>query len=178
MALGFSKSLLDGSFRISQVPMTITALASQGFGIPHQDFVVKTTRKEKCAPFCALIDTVDPHEQQPTPLLRSVDGSAIALQLNREVVTYRNPLVTGSRFLDSTWLSGNAGSPGCRRCRLESRDEFVFCPDYKPFLPLTSPRAFFLCRSPGPFRRSRLVRLPFFGPSFRAPGCRRVALVF
>ena len=74
--------------------MTIVALGSQVFSIPHQDFVVKTTRKEKCAPFCALIDTVDPHEQQPTPLLRSVDGSAIALQLNREAVAYRYSLVT------------------------------------------------------------------------------------
>ena len=174
MIVGFSKSLVDGSFRISQVPMTIVALGSEVFGIPHQNFVVKTTRKEKCAPFCALIDTVDPHEQQRTPLLRSIEGSAIALQLNREAVTYKIPLVTAERCLDSTWLSGNAGGPGCRRHRLESRDEFVFCPDYKPFLPLTSPPIPFFCRSPRPFGRPRLVRLPFFGPFFRAVGSPRI----
>ena len=65
--------------------MAIAALARPWRGIPRQDFVVKTTRKEKRAPFCVLIDIVGRHEQQRTPLLpRSIEGSAIASQSIRE----------------------------------------------------------------------------------------------
>ena len=64
--------------------MAIAVLARPWRGIPKQDFVVKTTRKEKRAPFCVLIDIVDRHEQQRTPLLRSIEGSAIASQSIRE----------------------------------------------------------------------------------------------
>ena len=64
--------------------VAIAALARPWRGIPRQDFVVKTTRTEKRAPFCVLIDIVGRHEQQRTPLLRSIEGSAIALQSIRE----------------------------------------------------------------------------------------------
>ena len=60
--------------------MAIAALARPWQGIQKQDFVVKTTQKEKCAPFCVLIDIVSQHKQQRTLLLRSIEGSAIASQ--------------------------------------------------------------------------------------------------
>ena len=86
--------------------MAIAALARPWRGIPRQDFVVKTTRKEKCAPFCVLIDIVGRHEQQRTPLLRSIEGSAIALQSIRELRTNRKTASTRSEVLAPTWLSG------------------------------------------------------------------------
>ena len=69
--------------------MAIAALARPWRGIPRQDFVVKTMRKEKCAPFCVLIDIVGRHEQQRMPLLRSIEGSAIAPQSIREAQANR-----------------------------------------------------------------------------------------
>ena len=84
--------------------MAIAALARPWRGIPKQDFVVKTTRKEKCAPFCVLIDIVGRHEQQRTPLLRSIKGSAIASQSIREAQAHRK--TDSTQCLAPIWLSG------------------------------------------------------------------------
>lgn len=157
--------------------MAIAALARPWRGIPRQDFVVKTTRKEKRAPFCVLIDIVGRHEQQRTPLLRSIEGSAIALQSIRELQTNRKTASERSLVLAPTWLSGGGQTARAHPTGSNLDLQTCFALDYKPFLPLTSPPVPFFCRSPRPFGRPRLVRLPFFGPSFRAPGCRRVALV-
>ena len=86
--------------------MAIAALARPWRGIPRQDFVVKTTRKEKRAPFCVLIDIVGRHEQQRTPLLRSIESSAIASQSIREVQAHRKTASGVVPVLAPTWLSG------------------------------------------------------------------------
>ena len=157
--------------------MAIAALARPWRGIPRQDFVVKTTRKEKCAPFCVLIDIVGRHEQQRTPLLRSIEGSAIASQSIREAQANTSTALKPPQVLALTWLSGRDQSARTHATGSNLGLQTCFALDYKPFLPLTSPPVPFFCRSPRPFGRPRLVRLPFFGPSFRAPGCRGVALV-
>ena len=158
--------------------MAIAALARPWRGIPKQDFVVKITRKEKCAPFCVLIDIVGRHEQQRTPLLRSIEGSAIALQSIREAQANRNTDSTPAQVLAPDWLSGRDQSAHTHATGSNLVSQTCFALDYKPFLPLTSSPVPFFCRSPRPFGRPRLVRLPFFGPSFCAAGCRRVAVVF
>ena len=158
--------------------MAIAALARPWRGIPKQDFVVKTTRKEKRAPFCVLIDIVGRHEQQRTPLLRSIEGSAIALQSIRELQTNRTTASTSGPFLETNWLSGKDQTARAHATGSNLDLQTCFALDYKPFLPLTSSPVPFFCRSPRPFGRPRLVRLPFFGPSFCAAGCRRVAVVF
>ena len=157
--------------------MAIAALARPWRGIPKQDFVVKTTRKEKCAPFCVLIDIVGRHKQQRTLLLCSIEGSAIASQLIRELQTDMETALMCREILGPNWLSGRDQSARTHATGSNLGLQTCFALDYKPFLPLTSPPVPFFCRSPRPFGRPRLVRLPFFGPSFRAPGCRRVALV-
>ena len=158
--------------------MAIAALARPWRGIPRQDFVVKTTRKEKRAPFCVLIDIVGRHEQQRTPLLRSIAGSAIASESIREAQEYGKTASGLQQVLARTWLSGRdqTARPHATGSNLDLQTCFAL--DYKPFLPLTSSPVPFFCRSPRPFGRPRLVRLPFFGPSFCAAGCRRVAVVF
>ena len=158
--------------------MAIAALARPWRGIPKQDFVVKTTRKEKRAPFCVLIDIVGRHEQQRTPLLRSIEGSAIALQSIREAQANRKTASKHVEVLAPTWLSGRDQNARTHATGSNLDLQTCFALDYKPFLPLTSPPVPFFCRSPRPFGRPRLVRLPFFGPSFCAAGCRRVAVVF
>ena len=158
--------------------MAIAALARPWRGIPKQDFVVKTTRKEKRAPFCVLIDIVGRHEQQRTPLLRSIEGSAIASQSIRELQTNTGTDSTLGQLLETIWLSGRVQSARAHATGSNLDLQTCFALDYKPFLPLTSPPVPFFCRSPRPFGRPRLVRLPFFGPSFCAAGCRRVAVVF
>ena len=158
--------------------MAIAALARPWRGIPRQDFVVKTTRKEKCAPFHVLIDIVGRHEQQRTPLLRSIEGSAIASQSIREAQANRNTASKNVQVLALTWLSGSDQNARAHATGSNLDLQTCFALDYKPFLPLTSPPVPFFCRSPRPFGRPRLVRLPFFGPSFCAAGCRRVAVVF
>ena len=90
--------------------MAIAALARPWRGIPRQDFVVKTTRKEKCAPFCVLIDIVGRHEQQRTPLLRSIEGSAIASQSIRELQMNRMTDSAHAQRLALIWLSGRVHS--------------------------------------------------------------------
>ena len=178
MQLGFSESHANGIERDSQLAMAIAALARPWRGIPRQDFVVKTTRKEKRAPFCVLIDIVGRHEQQRTPLLRSIEGSAIASQLIREVQAGRKTDSTHAQDLAPIWLSGGVQSARGHATGSALDLQTCFALDYKPFLPLTSPHVPFFCRPPRPFGRPRLVRLPFFGPSFCAAGCRRVAVVF
>ena len=158
--------------------MAIAALARPWRGIPRQDFVVKTTRKEKRAPFCVLIDIVGRHEQQRTPLLRSIEASAIALQSIREAQANSNTDSTLTQVLAPDWLSGRDRSARTHATGSNLGLQTCFALDYKPFLPLTSSPVPFFCRSPRPFGRPRLVRLPFFGPSFCAAGCRRVAVVF
>ena len=79
-ALIFSESHTGGIERDSQLTMAIAALARPWRGILKQDFVEKTTQKSKRAPFCVLIDIVGRHKQQHMPLLRSIEGSAIASQ--------------------------------------------------------------------------------------------------
>ena len=157
--------------------MAIAALARPWRGIPKQDFVVKTMRKEKRAPFCVLINIVGRHEQQRTPLLRSIEGSAIASQSIREAQTNRETDSTLGQLLETIWLSGRVQRVRAHATGSNLVSQTCFALDYKPFLPLTSPPVPFFCRSPRPFGRPRLVRLPFFGPSFRAPRCRQVALV-
>ena len=157
--------------------MAIAALARPWRGIPRQDFAVKTTRKEKRAPFCVLIDIVGRHEQQRTPLLRSIEGSAIASQPIREAQANRKAASDRHRVLAPTWLSGRYRTARSHATGPNLDLQTCFAFDYKPFLSLTSPPVPFFCRSPRPFGRPRLVRLPFFGPSFRAAGCRRVAIV-
>ena len=158
--------------------MAIAALARPWRGIPRQDFVVKTTRKEKRAPFCVLIDIVGRHEQQRTPLLRSIEGSAIALQSIRELQTNRDTASERSEVLVPTWLSGGGQTARAHATGSNLDLQTCFALDYKPFLPLTSSPAPFFCRSPRPFGRPRLVRLPFFGWPWRASRCPWAALVF
>ena len=158
--------------------MAIAALARPWRGIPKQDFVVKTTRKEKRAPFCVLIDIVGRHEQQRTPLLGGATAVRRAPQSIREAQANRNTASKLAQILAPTWLSGRDQSARTHATGSNLDLQTCFALDYKPFLPLTSSPVPFFCRSPRPFGRPRLVRLPFFGPSFCAAGCRRVAVVF
>ena len=148
--------------------MAIAALARPWRGIPRQDFVVKTTRKEKRAPFCVLIDILGRHEQQRTPLLRSIEGSAIALQSIREVQTNTRTDSALGQLLETIWLSGRVQRVRAHATGSNLVSQTCFALDYKPFLPLTSPPVPFFCWSPRPFGRPRLVRLPFFGWPWRA----------
>ena len=158
--------------------MAIAALARPWRGIPKQDFVVKTTRKEKRAPFYVLIDIVGRHEQQRTPLLRSIEGSAIASQSIRDSQANRNTDSTRVQVLAPDWLSGRDQSAHTHAAGVNLVSQTCFALDYKRFLPLTSPPVPFFCRSPRLFGRPRLVRLPFFGWPWRASRCPWVALVF
>ena len=157
--------------------MAIAALARPWRGIPKQDFVVKTTRKEKRAPFCVLIDIVGRHEQQRTPLLRSIEGSAIASQSIREAQANRKAASRQHSVLAPTWLSSRDQNARTHATGSNLDLQTCFALDYKPFLPLTSSPVPFFCRSPRPFGRPRLVRLPFFGWPWRASRCPGVALV-
>ena len=108
-----------------------------------------------CAPICVLIDIVGRHEQQRTPLLRSIEGSAIALQSIRGLQTNRNTDSARSEVLAPTWLSGggetarahatgsNLGLQTCFGQKGLTHDIKLTCLGIQDFKPWQQPVFFF-----------------------------------